>query len=78
MTRYDAIKELNEIKGIFKDPTAEAITTAIKCLEAIDKINDDILVLENDISFDGRNADFWDGIDHVKEIIDKHLPEVIE
>lgn len=60
------------LKGLEKE-RKEAEEMAIKSLEAWEKVKNDIY----EIDWYGDDA-FWDGVNLVSDIIDKHLSEVSE
>lgn len=72
MTRKEAIAILkDDLSGNYWSGLKEAMTMAIKSLEAWDKVEADILGL------DGYYDDaFWEGTYAVSKIIDKRLAEV--
>ena len=83
MTKEIAINVLNQIKELIlndkswlestHEPISQCFDMAIKSLEAWEKVEADILGL------DGCYDDaFWDGVNLVSDIIDKHLSEVSE
>lgn len=75
MTIEEAIKGIHTLTDRISlaDDRQDAIAMAIKSLEAWEKVKNDIY----EIDWYGDDA-FWDGVNLVSDIIDKHLSEVSE
>lgn len=75
MTIEEAIKGIHTLTDRISlaDDRQDAIAMAIKSLEAWEKVKNDIC----EIDWYGDDV-FWDGVNLVSDIIDKHLSEVSE
>lgn len=84
MTKQEALEELRDLDGIYNTQTTNAINTAIKSLEAWDKMIDYIQKrieeTKQDMEEDTDNTDwylgYWQGLDEAELTVTTHLKEV--